>query len=53
MKGFNKLIQEHFGQFTKQVLFYLDIRQWIDFGYGLKFNNSFKSTHLGWIGKKD
>lgn len=23
------------------------------FGYGLKFNDDFKSTHLGWIGKKD
>lgn len=22
------------------------------FGYGLKFNDSFKHTHLGWIGKK-
>lgn len=22
------------------------------FGYGLKFNDSFKNTHLGWIGKK-
>lgn len=22
-------------------------------GYGLKFNDSFKNTHLGWIGKKD
>jgi len=21
------------------------------FGYGLKFNDSFKNTHLGWIGK--
>ena len=23
------------------------------FGYGLKFNDDFKNTHLGWIGKKD
>ena len=23
------------------------------FGYGLKFNDNFKNTHLGWIGKKD
>lgn len=23
------------------------------FGYGLKFNDDFKHTHLGWIGKKD
>lgn len=23
------------------------------FGYGLKFNDNFKHTHLGWIGKKD
>lgn len=23
------------------------------FGYGLKFDNNFKNTHLGWIGKKD
>ncbi len=23
------------------------------FGYGLKFSNDFKNTHLGWIGKKD
>lgn len=23
------------------------------FGYGLKFENNFKNTHLGWIGKKD
>lgn len=23
------------------------------FGYGLKFKDSFKNTHLGWIGKKD
>lgn len=23
------------------------------FGYGLKFNDSFKHTHLGWIGKAD
>ncbi|WP_317622310.1 DUF4260 domain-containing protein [Chryseobacterium gotjawalense] len=23
------------------------------FGYGLKFNDSFKNTHLGWMGKKD
>lgn len=22
------------------------------FGYGLKFNDDFKNTHLGWIGKK-
>ncbi len=22
------------------------------FGYGLKFNDHFKNTHLGWIGKK-
>lgn len=22
-------------------------------GYGLKFNDDFKHTHLGWIGKKD
>lgn len=22
------------------------------FGYGLKFNDNFKHTHLGWIGKK-
>lgn len=22
------------------------------FGYGLKFNDNFKNTHLGWIGKK-
>lgn len=22
------------------------------FGYGLKFNDDFKHTHLGWIGKK-
>lgn len=22
------------------------------FGYGLKFNDSFKNTHLGWIGKE-
>lgn len=23
------------------------------FGYGLKFNDHFQNTHLGWIGKKD
>jgi hypothetical protein len=23
------------------------------FGYGLKFNDNFKNTHLGWIGKKE
>lgn len=23
------------------------------FGYGLKFNDHFKHTHLGWIGKKE
>lgn len=23
------------------------------FGYGLKFNDNFKHTHLGWIGKND
>lgn len=23
------------------------------FGYGLKFNDNFKNSHLGWIGKKD
>ena len=23
------------------------------FGYGLKFTDNFKHTHLGWIGKKD
>lgn len=23
------------------------------FGYGLKFNDSFKHTHLGWIGKEN
>lgn len=23
------------------------------FGYGLKFSDNFKNTHLGWIGKKD
>lgn len=23
------------------------------FGYGLKFNDDFKHTHLGWIGKKN
>lgn len=23
------------------------------FGCGLKFNDNFKNTHLGWIGKKD
>lgn len=23
------------------------------FGYGLKFNDNFKNTHLGWIGKKN
>lgn len=23
------------------------------FGYGLKFNDNFKKTHLGWIGRKD
>lgn len=23
------------------------------FGYGLKFNDDFKNTHLGWIGKGD
>ncbi len=23
------------------------------FGYGLKFNDNFKHTHLGWIGKKE
>ena len=23
------------------------------FGYGLKFNDNFKHTHLGWIGTKD
>ncbi len=23
------------------------------FGYGLKFNDDFRHTHLGWIGKKD
>lgn len=23
------------------------------FGYGLKFNDNFKNTHLGWIGKRD
>lgn len=23
------------------------------FGYGLKFQDSFKNTHLGWIGKKN
>ena len=23
------------------------------FGYGLKFNDHFKNTHLGWIGKSD
>ena len=23
------------------------------FGYGLKFDDHFKNTHLGWIGKKD
>lgn len=23
------------------------------FGYGLKFNDDFKNTHLGWIGKKN
>ena len=22
------------------------------FGYGLKFNDNFKNTHLGWIGKR-
>ena len=22
-------------------------------GYGLKFNDNFKNTHLGWIGKKE
>lgn len=22
------------------------------FGYGLKFNDNFKNTHMGWIGKK-
>ena len=23
------------------------------FGYGLKFNDNFKNTHLGWMGKKE
>lgn len=23
------------------------------FGYGLKFDDNFKNTHLGWIGKRD
>ncbi|MEO6904112.1 MAG: DUF4260 domain-containing protein [Bacteroidia bacterium] len=23
------------------------------FGYGLKYNDNFKNTHLGWIGKRD
>lgn len=23
------------------------------FGYGLKFDDNFKNTHLGWIGKED
>lgn len=23
------------------------------FGYGLKYNDDFKHTHLGWMGKKD
>jgi hypothetical protein len=23
------------------------------FGYGLKFNDNFKNTHLGWIGEKN